>query len=191
MRGRRLRTHQKPGRFACPYCGKRFADVLRHLNHRESKCSGWFLAPPSPTNPTSSPLPEPANEHEPADSMDDAPFSPPTIDSEPDPPLPRTKFPTASKIYGRAKSFIDCLNDDKYAPYRVQNPYYPFADQEEWELGSFLLRSGMSMQKLDEFLKLKLVCQNFRPFRVTFTDFYPGQGCWDYIPHCKRPTRSY
>jgi hypothetical protein len=56
---------------------------------------------------------------------------------------------------------FDRFNDDKYAPYRTQNPYYPFADQEEWELGSFLLGSGMSMQKVDEFLRLKLVLYFF------------------------------
>lgn len=98
-----------------------------------------------------------------SEPMDDTAMSPSLVDSEPGSntaPVPQPlciKFPTASKIYGRAKSFTDHLNDDKYASYRVQNPYYPFADQEEWELGSFILRSGMSMQKVDEFLRLKLV----------------------------------
>jgi len=73
----------------------------------------------------------------------------------------RTEFPTAGKIYGRTRSFIDRFNDNKYASYRAQNPYYPFADEEEWGLGSFLLRSGMSMQKVDEFLKLKMVLRFF------------------------------
>ena len=53
---------------------------------------------------------------------------------------------------------MDQFNDDKYAPHQVHNPYYLFTDQEEWELGGSLLRSGMSMQKVDDFLKLKLVC---------------------------------
>ena len=96
--------------------------------------------------------------------MDDQPPSPPAGDTEPTPdPIHghphqfQTKFPNASKVYGPAKSFIDRFNDDKHASHRVQNPYYPFADQEGWELGSFLLDSGMSMQKMDEFLRLKLV----------------------------------
>ena len=73
--------------------------------------------------------------------MDDAPLSPspinpePTVDMALDHQPLRVEFATASKIYGHAKSFIDCLNKDKYAPYWVENPYYPFADQEEWELG--------------------------------------------------------
>ena len=96
--------------------------------------------------------------------MDGRPLSPPASDPEPTPdpihgPPQRfqTIFPGASMVYGRAKSFLDRFNDDKHASHRVQNLYYPFADQEEWELGSFLLRSGMSMQKMDEFLRLKLV----------------------------------
>ena len=105
--------------------------------------------------------------------MDDRLPSPPATDSEPSGctnlnhphPQPfRTEFPTAGKIYGCTKSFIDRFHDDKYASYRAQNPYYPFADQEEWELGSFLLSSGMSMQKVDEFLRLKLVFYFQVPF---------------------------
>lgn len=147
-------------RLPCPYCGKRYADVLRHLNHRESKCTSWFTFPPPSTHSLSPPPPEFMD-------TDDAPPSPPPTNSEPlwhtttilpNPELFRTEFPAAGKIYGRAKSFIDRFHEDKHATYRVQNPYYPFADQEEWELGSFLLGSGMSMQKVDEFLKLKLVC---------------------------------
>ena len=99
------------------------------------------------------------NDLDPIVDMDDAPLSPPPVGSEVDPQLCRTDFPAAGKTYSRGKSFVDRLNDDKFAPHRVQNPYYPFADQEEWELGSFLLRSGMLMQKVDEFLRLKLVLE--------------------------------
>jgi hypothetical protein len=88
-------------------------------------------------------------------------------------------------IYGRAKSFMDRFNDDKHALRRVQNPYYPFADQEEWELGSFLLRSGMSMQKMDEFLRLKLVF-NFLayPLHCLLTND-PDQAGRDHVPYRK------
>ena len=157
MRGRRLHGQQHTRRFACPYCGKKFADVLRHLNHRESKCSGWFMDQPAPSCSVSPLPPDPLDGLEPIVSMDDAPSSPPLVSSQVDPQQCSTVFPAASKTYGRGKTFVDCFNDDKFAPHRVQNPYYPFADQEEWELGSFLLRSGMSMQKVDEFLRLKLV----------------------------------
>lgn len=161
--------HQQARQAPCPSCGKRFKDVLRHLNHRSSKCAGWFTLPLGVTSPPRPQRPKSTG------TIDDEP--PPTGDPEPTPTSTRanprslrTDFPNASMIYGRAKSFIDRFNDDKYALRRVDNPYYPFADQEEWELGSFLLRSGMSMQKVDEFLRLKLVRATSRyPFAL-FTD---------------------
>jgi hypothetical protein len=114
------------------------------------------------------------------DSMDDMrPVSPSPVDSEPTehaaqaPQFPRTDFPDAGRVHGYAKTFIDRLNDDKYATHRTQNRYYPFADQEEWELGSFLLGSGMSMQKVNEFLRLKLVISIFTLFFASFTNFHP------------------
>jgi hypothetical protein len=100
------------------------------------------------------------------DATDGSPPSFPTADPEPAGHMARDhshsqpfqdQFPTAGDIFGRASSFIDRFNDDAYASHRVHNSYYPFADQDEWELGSFLLGSGMSMHKVDEFLKLKLV----------------------------------
>ena len=160
MRGKTVHGHQRTRLFACPYCGKQFEDVLRHLNHRESNCSSWFTAlPPGPARSVS-PLPP-----EPMDTANDISPPPSLVNPEPTgnvalgPQLLRVDFPHAGKIYGRTKSFIDRLNDNQYASHRVQNPYYPFADQEEWELGSFLLCSGMSMQKVDEFLRLKLVLE--------------------------------
>ena len=160
-RGPDQQDHQAP----CPFCGTRFKDVLRHLNHRNSKCTGWFALPSDLTR-SSSP-----QRLEFTGTIDDVPPPPPADDPEPtsnstgasSQPL-QNDFPNASKIYGREKSFIDRFNDDQYASQRVCNLYYPFADQEEWELGSFLLRSGMSMQKVDEFLKLKLVL-GFQVFR--------------------------
>lgn len=144
--------HQQEPRVPCPNCGKRYADVLRHLNHRNSKCANWFSLPPPSTTFSSPQLPAFAG---------DAPPSP-TGNPEPSPIYGnlqtfRTEFPNAGEVYGRGKSFMDRFNDDTHTPHRADNPHYPFADQEEWELASFLLRSGLSMQKVDEFLRLKLV----------------------------------
>ena len=117
------------------------------------------MALPPPLCSVSPLPPDPIDDLEPIIDMDDAPLSPPPVGSEVDPQLHCMGFPAASKTYGRGKSFVDCLNNDKFTPYQVQNPHYPFADQEEWELGLFLLCSGMSMQKVDEFLRLKLVLE--------------------------------
>ena len=114
------------------------------------------MAPPSPSRSASPLPPDPIDGLEP---MDNTPLSPPFVSLELDPQQCRMDFPAASKTYGRGKTFADSFNDNKFAPYRVQNTYYLFADQEEWELGSFLLRSGMLMQKVDEFLRLKLVSE--------------------------------
>ncbi|KAF8213514.1 hypothetical protein K438DRAFT_1902566 [Mycena galopus ATCC 62051] len=47
---------------------------------------------------------------------------------------------------------------DEFASRRKENLYYPFASQAEWQMASFLLRSGMTMRDIDDFLKLQLVC---------------------------------
>ena len=59
--------------------------------------------------------------------------------------------------YGQAPTFLDRFNEDQYAPFRAENAYYPFLSEAEWELASFLLSSNLSMRKVDELLKLKLV----------------------------------
>ncbi|KAG2752786.1 hypothetical protein P692DRAFT_20723352 [Suillus brevipes Sb2] len=46
---------------------------------------------------------------------------------------------------------------DPYTVYHKDNLYYPFASRQDWELGSFLLCSSLSMAALDEFLGLELV----------------------------------
>ena len=35
--------------------------------------------------------------------------------------------------------------------------FHPFADQEEWELARCLMTSGISVNKMDEILKLPIV----------------------------------
>jgi hypothetical protein len=47
--------------------------------------------------------------------------------------------------------------DDKHAPERASNVYFPFQSKGEWELVSFLSQSGLSMKRIDEFLSLDLV----------------------------------
>jgi hypothetical protein len=77
---------------------------------------------------------------------------------EQDATIPHTElFPEASKIFGKGKTYMDLFGDDEYAGNRETNLYYPFASQPEWELASFLLKSGLSMVATDEFLKLQMV----------------------------------
>ena len=66
-------------------------------------------------------------------------------------------FPGASEIFGQGKTYMDLFDDDKYAENQETNLYYPFASQPEWELASFLLKSGLSVVATDKFLKLQMV----------------------------------
>jgi hypothetical protein len=65
------------------------------------------------------------------------------------------------QIYGIGKTYMDLFDDGEYAENREMNLYYSFASLPEWELASFLLKSGLSMVVTDEFLKLQMVAQAF------------------------------
>ncbi|PPQ98093.1 hypothetical protein CVT26_003263 [Gymnopilus dilepis] len=69
----------------------------------------------------------------------------------------REDFPGASQTFGAGPTFMDLFDRDKFASERAEQPYYPFASQEEWELAAFLLRSNLSMAAIEKFLDLKLI----------------------------------
>lgn len=54
-------------------------------------------------------------------------------------------------------TFMDGFDGDEYAFHCKDLPYDPFQSHEEWKLASFLLRSNLSMKKLDEFFNLNIV----------------------------------
>jgi hypothetical protein len=169
IRKRKSPPQPHHSRRQCPCCGKRFVNVLRHLNHRESTCASWFdKVPPLHNSPQHS------------DDDDDDKFRDPMEDDvEPvlqgSPPeslgerssassqqssFHHVQFPGAGITYGRTTSFMDRFNSDQHSGSRVENVYYPFAGKDEWELASFLHSSGLSMRKVDDFLKLKMVITN-------------------------------
>jgi len=159
MRKRKITPQLRASGTRCPCCGKRFSDVLRHLNHRQSKCANWF------NDISSSPSLLPQSYHNDHD-IEDAEPAPQDYPMEPsgEPeaapqrrPLYRVEFPRAGVTYGRATTFMDRFNNDEHSGSRTNNIYYPFAGKDEWEIGSFLHSSGLSMRKIDEFLKLKMV----------------------------------
>jgi hypothetical protein len=71
-------------------------------------------------------------------------------------------YPGAAEIKSKEKTFMDIFDNDEHASKRCSNLYYPFASAKEWEVASFLLKSGLSMTKIDEFLKLELVSNIFQ-----------------------------
>ncbi|KIJ17506.1 hypothetical protein PAXINDRAFT_72536 [Paxillus involutus ATCC 200175] len=53
---------------------------------------------------------------------------------------------------------MEAFDADQFADIRNQeNLYYPFADRRDWEVGSFLLTSSLSMKAIDKFLSLDLI----------------------------------
>ncbi|KAF8119429.1 hypothetical protein EV363DRAFT_1076614, partial [Boletus edulis] len=46
---------------------------------------------------------------------------------------------------------------DTYSFFHRSNLYYPFASHNDWQVANYLLQSGLSMAKIDEYLKLNLV----------------------------------
>jgi hypothetical protein len=123
--------------------------VLKHLNHPASRCRRYV--------PSSAP-------DRPDDLMDYVETQPPLMDqtelediAEPNSGEVEDIFEGAARILGLGKTFMDRFNADPYSNIRKDNIYYPFTSRDEWELASFLLRSGMSMATIDEFLGLRLV----------------------------------
>lgn len=154
----------------CPRCIKRFAtqaDVLRHMNHPATSCSSWsgsigntippVVPPAPPTTPfaPNSPLldpeiPEHTGDDGELEGLDlgagiggDGPFV--------------ERYEGAAKTFGDGPSFLNQFDLDRYAKERETNIYYPFASNNDWKLASWVLRSGLSMRAIDEFLSLQIV----------------------------------
>ena len=169
--------------YQCPSCGKdNFKDhsaVARHMSQSSSGCSTWLqdlicLHSASVQART-------------ANSMDiDHEPNIPDIDSELDGPgfgdcdevfqggsgegdgqvheegtLTDLDFidwhPEPSQTYGRGHTFLDWFHSDENSVYRAANHYYPFSSRKDWEVVSWLLRSGLSMAKINSFLSLEMV----------------------------------
>ena len=70
------------------------------------------------------------------------------------------RYPGASRTYSAGKTFMDRFDSDEHADKQATNLYYPFASRDKWDVGSFLLRSGLLMVLIDQFLKLLMVSSN-------------------------------
>jgi len=66
-------------------------------------------------------------------------------------------YPGVLSTYGQGTTFMSNFFTNKYAYLQHENIFYPFASQEDWQLGSWLLRSGLSMAAINSFLSLELV----------------------------------
>ncbi|KAG1755735.1 hypothetical protein EDB19DRAFT_1823246 [Suillus lakei] len=73
---------------------------------------------------------------------------------------------------------FDKLEDDEHAYRRKANPYYPFHDEGEWQLGKFLVEH-LTQTQIDKFLKLKWFNTHARP---SFTSKDQLIGWMDVLP---------
>ncbi|KAG1818770.1 hypothetical protein EV424DRAFT_1347576 [Suillus variegatus] len=64
------------------------------------------------------------------------------------------RIPVTGTCYPQSGNMLDKLEDDQYAYRQKINPYYPFHDEGEWELGKFLVEN-LTQTQITKFLKLR------------------------------------
>jgi hypothetical protein len=65
------------------------------------------------------------------------------------------KVPGAARVYGHIGSDWEQLKSS--TNFNSANPYYPFANEDEWGLSRWLILAGLSHAKINEFLNLSYV----------------------------------
>ena len=66
--------------------------------------------------------------------------------------------PHASSTFGHGHNIFERIElADTYSDFRHRNRYYPFSTKNDWEAASWLSRSDLSMEKVNEYLQLNRV----------------------------------
>jgi hypothetical protein len=96
--------------------------------------------------------------------------------------------PNSGYIYGKALNTLERLaaesttRDETIGRARLQNPYYPFADQGEWELGKYLCET-LNRGQITRFLKLEWFKTRDKPVFKSVDELFS----WvDSLPKCPR-----
>lgn len=203
----------------CPRCSKNFADtsrVLKHLNQPSSDCLAYHEEVERKNKEFAithihDPVHFPSNTVEDYDDLptqdpgatdnvaskiamdiDDADLytsTPPNPVSNPPGPF-FEMYPGAAKAFGRGQTLMDIFDMDHHADKRTELPYYPFSSKAEWELASFLLRSDLSMNSIDKFLKLELVSNRWPCRFRSLENLTIMSDCkaHPFVSVCKRPS---
>lgn len=162
----------------CPSCGKFFEDhtsVARHMSQPRSGCNTWLE---DLINSTTS------NQDHPMDSPDGSDIEPvqdvPGLrddfydfgdfgaeeggvshgggtERECSSDFVTDHFPNPPLAYQDGYTFLGLFDSDENSIHRKTNLYYPFSSRRDWQLAAWLLRSGLSMGKIDSFLSLEMV----------------------------------
>jgi len=169
-------THHISNHFMhCPSCGKcSFTNhdaVSRHMTQPKSGCSSWFDNLVCIRQELLIRNGDGSHNDLQAMSIDDQPGSRDGCDLlvdrddqifdgalDRDPQSSSIEyFPGAVQTYRGGSAFINKFHADEFSNHRVSNIYYPFTSTGDWELGSWLLCSGLSMNAINSFLTLDLV----------------------------------
>ena len=165
----------------CPRCSKAFESaysVTRHLSQPRSLCArvnghdGGLMTQACQSHPTSTRESEPVAVNEELEDSDLSRIDPQYLEDtyEMDTGIDlddlsirnstpvREDYLGAACTHGSGTSFMNDFDLDRFSDLRKTNLYYPFASRQDWQLGFFLLSSGMSMARIDQFLRLEWVC---------------------------------
>ncbi|KAG2123438.1 hypothetical protein DEU56DRAFT_745404 [Suillus clintonianus] len=66
-------------------------------------------------------------------------------------------FPDPPLAYQDGYTFLGLFDSDQNSVHRKTNLYYPFSCRRDWKVAAWLLRSGLSMAKIDSFLSLEMI----------------------------------
>ena len=70
------------------------------------------------------------------------------------------RHPRESSTFGCGRDIFKRIRlSDTYSEVRSQNRFYPFSSKKDWEMASWLSRSGLSGAEVNEYLRLNRVCQ--------------------------------
>ncbi len=68
--------------------------------------------------------------------------------------------PNAPKKGQKGLDLFESIDQGEDSSFRKDNPYHPFDDRRDYQLGSWLTRANLSMKEMDAFLALDFVSLN-------------------------------
>ncbi|KAG2125423.1 hypothetical protein DEU56DRAFT_892650 [Suillus clintonianus] len=160
----------------CPSCGKQFRDhtsVARHMSQPRSGCNNWLddLIRLNSTLPLTGHDPmvvdNVSNTHEQGEPEDESYYDfgsqGEDLDSgggtrnEDSEAKVTDHFPEPPLAFDEGYTFLRLFDADENSIYRKTNLYYPFSGRREWQLAAWILRSGLSMEKINSLLALEMI----------------------------------
>ncbi|KAG0691620.1 hypothetical protein DFH29DRAFT_884047 [Suillus ampliporus] len=148
-----------------PIVWKEFGDhtsIARHMSQPQSGCNNWLenLIQLNSTLPrTEDPMLVDnigeAPSYEPGEdaSFDDFRSEAGDNDSE----VVTDYFLQPPLAFEEGYTLLSLFDADENSVYRKTNLYYPFSSRREWQFASWLLRSGLSIGKINDFLALEMI----------------------------------